>query len=47
MSSSNKKTILILGRGPTGWLDGTTFIAEALYPNNFTQSGKRFVFSVY
>ena len=30
---------------PTQGLDGTTFKAEALYPINFTQSGKRFVLS--
>ena len=47
MSSSvhigNKgKDILILGKGTTQGLDGTTFIAEALYPINFIQSGIRF-----
>ena len=40
MSSSmhidNKgKDILILGKGPTQGLDGTTFTAEAPYPINF------------
>ena len=52
MSSSahvyNKgKDILILGKVPTQGLDGTTFTAEALYPINFTQSGKRFVLSFH
>ena len=46
MSSSvhinNKgKDILILGKGPKQGLDGTTFTARALYPINFTQSGKK------
>ena len=48
MSSSvhNKgKDILILSEVPTQGLDGTTFTAEAKYPINFTQSGKRFVLS--
>ena len=52
MSSSmhvdNKgKDILILCEGPTQELDGTTFTAEAKYPINFTQSGKRFVLSLH
>ena len=47
MSSSvhvnNKgKDILILGEGPPRGLDDTTLTAEAKYPINFTQSGKRF-----
>ena len=51
MSSSvhvdNKgKDILILGAGPTQGLDDTTLTAEAKYPINFTQSGKRFVLSL-
>ena len=51
MSSSahvdNKgKDILILGEGPTQGLDDTTLTAEAKYPINFTQSGKRFVSSL-
>ena len=41
------KDILILGEGPTQGLDGTTFTAEAKYPIKFTQSGKRFVLSLY
>ena len=52
MSSSmhidNKgKDILILGAGPTQGLDDTTLTAEAKYPINFTQSGKRFVLSLH
>ena len=31
------KDILVLGKGPTQGLDGTTFTAEAKYPINFTQ----------
>ena len=51
MSSSvhvdNKgKDILILGWEPTLGLD-TTLIAEAKYPINFTQSGKRFVLRLH
>ena len=47
MSSSvhvnNKgKDILILGEGPPRGLDDTTLTAEAKYPINFAQSGKRF-----
>ena len=52
MSSSmhidNKgKDILILGAGPTQGLDDTTLTAEAKYPINFTQLGKRFVLSLH
>ena len=41
MSSSlhignKEKDILILGKGRTQGLDGTTFTAEAKYPSNFT-----------
>ena len=39
------KNILILGEGPTQWLN-TTLTAEAKYPTNFTQSEKRFVLSL-
>ena len=47
MHIDNKgKDILILVKRPTQGLDGTTFKAEALYPINFTQSGKRFVLSL-
>ena len=37
------KNILILDEVPAQGLDDTTSTAEAKYPNNFTQSGKRFV----
>ena len=52
MSSSvhidNKNSdILILGEGPTQGLDGTTLIAEARNPINFTQPNKRFVLSLH
>ena len=52
MSSSvyidNKnKDILILGEGPTQGLDDTTLTAEAKYPINFTQSGKRFLLNLH
>ena len=40
------KGILILGEGPTRGLDGTILTAEAKYPINFTQSGKRFILSL-
>ena len=48
MSSSahvdNKgKDVLALGVGPTQGSDDATLTAEAKYPINFTQSGKRFV----
>ena len=33
--------ILILNKGPTQGFDGTAFTTEALYPINFTQSGKK------
>ena len=41
------KDILILGKGTTLGLDGTTLTAEALYPIKFTQSGERFVLSLH
>ena len=37
------KHILILGKGPTQWLD----TAETLYPINIKQSGKRFALSLH
>ena len=51
MSSSvhvdnKEKDISILGEGPTQRIDDTTLTAEAKYPINFTQSGKRFVLSL-
>ena len=41
------KDILILGEGTTQGLDDTTLTAEAKYPVNFTQSGKRSVLSLH
>ena len=41
---SKRKDVLVLGKGPTQGLDGTTFTAAALYPINLPQSKKRFVF---
>ena len=41
--TDNKGTnTLILGKGSTQGLDGTTLTAEAKYPINFVQSGKGF-----
>ena len=52
MSSSvhidnNNKDTLILGEGPTQGLDDTILTADAKYPITLTQSGKRFVLSLY
>ena len=41
------KDILILGEGTAQGLDDTTLTAEAKYPVNFTQSGKRSVLSLH
>ena len=41
------KDILILGEGPAQRLDDATQTAEAKYPINFRQSGKRFVLSLH
>ena len=41
------KDILILGEGTTQGLDDTTLTAEAKYPVNFTQAGKRSVLSLH
>ena len=41
------KDILVLGEAPTQVLDDTTLTAEAKYPINFTQSGKRFISSLH
>ena len=47
MHIDNKsKDLLILGEGPTQALNDTILTAEAKYPINFTQSGKRFVLSL-
>ena len=40
------KDILILGEGSTQGLDDTILTAEAKYPINFTQSGKKVVLSL-
>ena len=40
------KDILIFGEGQTQGLNETKLIAEAKYPINFTQRGKRFVLSL-
>ena len=45
--NNKKKIILILSEGPTQGLYDTTLTAEAKYPNNFTQSRKRFVLSLH
>ena len=44
---NKNKDILILGEGLRQGLDDTTLAAEAKYPINFTQSGKRFVLSLH
>ena len=43
---NKSKDLLILGEGPTQALNDTILTAEAKYPINFTQSGKRFVLSL-
>ena len=43
---NKNKNYLILGEGITQGID-TTLTAEAKYPINFTQSGKRFVLGLY
>ena len=40
------KDILIFGEGQTQGLDDIKLTAQAQYPINFTQSGKRFVLSL-
>ena len=45
--NNKEKDVLILGKGATQELNGTTFTAEALYPINFTKSEKRFVLSLH
>ena len=44
---NKNKDILTLGEGPTQGLDDTTLTAEAKYPINLTQSGKRLVLSLH
>ena len=43
---NKNKNYLILGEGITQGID-TTLTAEAKYPINFTQSGKRFVLGLH
>ena len=40
------KNILVLGEVPTQSLDDAAVTAEAKYPVNFTESGKRFLLSL-
>ena len=52
MSSSvnvdnKKKDIVILGEGPTQWLDGTTLTSEKKYSINFTENNKKFCLSLH
>ena len=48
MHIDNKtEDLLIFGEGPTQGLHDTTLTAEAKYPINFPQSGKRFVLSLH
>ena len=52
MSSSahigqKNKNVLVFGEGPTQELHDSMITTEAKYPNNFTQSGKRFVLSLH
>ena len=44
---NEEKYILIFGEVVTQGLDDTTLTAEAKYPINFTQLGKRFVLSLH
>ena len=41
-ADSKKKDILILGKGPTNWLDDTTTTTEAEYSINFSEQGNKF-----
>ena len=44
---NNKKDVIFFGEGLTQGLDDTRITAEAKYPINFTESGKRFVLSLH
>ena len=46
MLITRKKDILILGEGPTQWLDGTTMVLQ-LYSINFTENNKKFCLSLH
>ena len=39
--SNNKNNVLVFGEDPAQGLDETTTIAEAKYPINFTESGRK------
>ena len=43
----NKKTLLILGKGPTQGLDGTALTTEKFYLINFTENNKKICLSVH
>ena len=45
-ADNKKKDILILGKGPTQGLDGTTLTAEKLYSMNFTENNKKILFKL-
>ena len=52
MSSSvhidnKRKDILILGKGPTQGLNGTTLTAEKMYSINFTENNKKLCLSLH
>ena len=43
--NKKKKGILIVGIGPTQWLDDTTLLAESQYSINFLRPNRKFYFS--
>ena len=46
-NDDKKKYILILGKGPTQGLDGTTLATEKIYLINFTEHNKKFCLSLH
>ena len=44
-TDNKKKGILIVGIGPTQWLDDTILLAESQYSINFLRSNRKFYFS--
>ena len=46
-TDNKNKDILILGEGTTQVLNNTTLTAEAKYPIDFTQSGKRLALTLH
>ena len=44
--ANNKNNALLLDEGTTQGLDKNTIIAEAKYPINFTESGRKYVLSL-